>query len=181
MQIRLRRSAANESNCRGASASAGPTVLGLSSIEHDDCSCEMDCGEEISGRFVIAGRDSAKLFELAEEIFDEVARHVAFPVEGTHGLARTLWRNDRGYACCKQGLDNALVCIEGFVGQHGVGFHLRQQLVRAFQIVRLPTGEEEGNRVAQRVNQSVYLGAQSASAAAYGLIFAFFFWAPALC
>ena len=33
----------------------------------------MDSGEEVSGRFVVAGGDGAVLLELAEEILDEVA------------------------------------------------------------------------------------------------------------
>jgi hypothetical protein len=32
-------------------------LAGLSSIEPDDSSREVDCGEEISGRFVVAGGD----------------------------------------------------------------------------------------------------------------------------
>jgi hypothetical protein len=38
----------------------------------------VDCGEEISGGFVVASGDGAVLLELAEEIFDEVARLVGF-------------------------------------------------------------------------------------------------------
>jgi hypothetical protein len=33
----------------------------------------MDCGEEISGGFIVASGDGAVLLELAEEILDEVA------------------------------------------------------------------------------------------------------------
>jgi hypothetical protein len=33
----------------------------------------VDCGEEISGSFVVAGGDGAVLLELAKEILDEVA------------------------------------------------------------------------------------------------------------
>jgi hypothetical protein len=44
----------------------------------------------------------------------------------------------------------------------------------------LSRGEQEVQRVAERVDQSVDFGAQSALATANGLI-VIFFWAPALC
>jgi hypothetical protein len=34
----------------------------------------VDCGEKVSGGFVVARSDCAILFEFAEEIFDEMAR-----------------------------------------------------------------------------------------------------------
>jgi hypothetical protein len=37
----------------------------------------MDCGEEISGGFIVASGDGAVLLELAEEILDEVACRVS--------------------------------------------------------------------------------------------------------
>ena len=45
----------------------------------------------------------------------------------------------------------------------------------------LARGEEEGERIAQRVDKSMDFGAQSALAAPNRLVFAGFFWAPALC
>jgi hypothetical protein len=54
-------------------------------------------------------------------------------------------------------------------------------MVRPLQVVCLAAGQEEADRVAQRVNQGVDLGAQSAARAADRLVLAGFFWAPALC
>ena len=54
-------------------------------------------------------------------------------------------------------------------------------MVGAEQIVRLAAGKEKADRIAEGVDQSVDLGAQSASGATDGLVFAFFFLAPALC
>jgi len=45
----------------------------------------------------------------------------------------------------------------------------------------LAAGEEEAKRVAQRVDQSVDLGAQSTARASDRLVLAGFFFAPALC
>jgi hypothetical protein len=49
------------------------------------------------------------------------------------------------------------------------------------QIVRLATGQMKANRVAQRVDERVDLGAQSTARATDRLVLAGFFWAPALC
>ena len=54
-------------------------------------------------------------------------------------------------------------------------------MVGAEQVVRLTAREDEADRIAQGVDQSVDFGAQSASRATDGLIFAWFFLAPALC
>jgi hypothetical protein len=47
--------------------------------------------------------------------------------------------------------------------------------------MRLTAGQEEPDRVAQSIDQSVDLGAQSAARAADRLVLTSFFCAPALC
>src|SRR6266446_10218271 len=47
--------------------------------------------------------------------------------------------------------------------------------------MRLARGQEEGERIAQCVDHRMNFGAQSAFAAPDCLVFAVFFWAPALC
>jgi hypothetical protein len=74
-----------------------------------------------------------------------------------------------------------LIGIEAFVGQQGIGLQLRQQHVGTFQVAGLPTGEMKSSRVAEGIDRSVDLGAQSALAAPDGLVCALFFSAPALC
>jgi len=59
--------------------------------------------------------------------------------------------------------------------------HLRQQRISALQIMCLTWCQEEGKRIAQGVDQRMDFGAQSAFAAPDCLVFAVFFWAPALC
>jgi hypothetical protein len=53
-------------------------------------------------------------------------------------------------------------------------------VIGADEIVLLPSGEEEIGWIAQGINESMDLGAQSASRASDRLVFPFF-WAPALC
>ena len=54
-------------------------------------------------------------------------------------------------------------------------------MVRPLQVVRLATGQEEADWVAQCIDQGMDLGAQTAARAANRLVLAGFFWAPALC
>ncbi len=141
----------------------------------------MDCGEEISGGFVVAGGDGAILLELAEEILDEVARLVGVFVEIALDFAVALWAGSRAISARKQRLDHPLVGIEGLVCQQGLGRHIRQQRVGAFQIMGLARRQDEVQRIAQRVDKRMNLGAQPAFAAPDRLVFAVFFCAPALC
>jgi len=54
-------------------------------------------------------------------------------------------------------------------------------VVGPLQVVCLAAGQEEVERVAQRVDQGVDLGTQSAARASDGLVLTVFFLAPALC
>ena len=96
-------------------------------------------------------------------------------------FAIALGRDHERLSCRKQGLDHALVGIEGFVCQQGIGLHMRQQRIGALQIMGLARRQEEGQRIAQGIDQRMDFGAQSAFAAPDRLVFAVFFWAPALC
>ena len=122
-----------------------------------------------------------ELLEFGEEIFDEVTRFVKFFVVVAFVLAIGLGWNDGGFAGFFERVDDALVGIEAFVGDHDVGRDLRQQDVRAVEIASLSGSESKAGRIAQRIDRRIDLGAQSALAAADGFVFARFFWAPALC
>jgi len=54
-------------------------------------------------------------------------------------------------------------------------------VIGANEIVRLPAGQEEAYGIAESIDQGMDLGAQSATGSSDRLIFAGFFWAPALC
>jgi hypothetical protein len=54
-------------------------------------------------------------------------------------------------------------------------------VVGADQIMRLPAGQVEADRVAKRIDQGVDLGAQATARTPDSLVFIDFFWAPALC
>ena len=101
--------------------------------------------------------------------------------KGALDFAAALGRDHRSFSCGKKRFDHTLIGIKGFVRQQSVGFHPRQQLVSAFQIMSLARRQQEGERIAQRVDQGMDFGAQSSFAAPDRLVFAGFFWAPALC
>ena len=93
----------------------------------------------------------------------------------------SLGRNDDCLACGEQRFDDALVGIVGFVGQHSIGLHVGQQGIRALQVMSLTGGQKEAERIAEGVDHGMDFGAQPAFAPPDRLVFAVFFWAPALC
>ena len=54
-------------------------------------------------------------------------------------------------------------------------------MIGADKVVCLAAGQVEADRIANRIDKGMDLGAQPAAGAADGLVFASFFWAPALC
>jgi hypothetical protein len=134
----------------------------VSSIKPNDRGEEMNCGEKVSGGFVVAGCDGAELLEFSEEVLDEVPRFVGISVELPWLLSVRPGRDHHGFAGRRQRLDDASVSVERFVGDEHVGFHGRQKVISADQIMGLPTGQEEADRVAECIDQSVDFGAQPA-------------------
>src|SRR5271167_531206 len=86
----------------------------------------------------------------------------------------------RSASAIRQGADDTIIGVKGLVGDQDVGGHLRQQCIGADQIVDLSWGEQKAQRVAERVDQGMDLGGQSALAAANGLII-IFFWVRRRC
>ena len=83
-------------------------------------------------------------------------------------------RDDGGFPGTRERFENTLIGVIGRVADQHLGGHLRQQRVGADQIIGLSWGQQEAQRVAERVDQSVDFGAQSALAAADRLIVIFF-------
>ena len=105
----------------------------------------MDAGEKVSGSLIVAGGDCSELLEPADEILDEMAGFVQVFVEIALGLAVALGRDHGGLAGRQERFDYALIGIECFVGQHGIGFHLREKRVGTFEIMRLARGQEDAS------------------------------------
>lgn len=141
----------------------------------------MDRRQEVARGFVVAGGDGAELLEFSEEVFDQVAGLVEFPVMRPRILAVAAGRNDEGLAGLFQRADNAFVGVVSFVGNHSVGLNRGKQEIGSVQIVSLAGRQSEAGRIAQGIHGRVNFAAQAAPAAPQGLLFALFFRAPALC
>lgn len=146
----------------------------MSSIEPDDSGGEVDGSEEISGSFIITGSDGSELFELAEEILDEVSCFIEFSVKIGRRQAIRSGRDHRRFAGGCQRFADPRVSIKGLVGDQRIGCHLRQQRIGSDQIVGLPGGQQESQGVAERVDQGMDLRAQPAATVADRLVLIFF-------
>ena len=78
-------------------------------------------------------------------------------------------------------LEDAFIGVERFVGDQRIGLHRGQQVVCSHEVVCLAAGQEKAERIAERIDQCMDLGAQSAARTPDRLVLAGFFWAPALC
>ena len=129
-------------------------------IEPNKPGGQVDGGEEVARGLVVAGGDGTKLLEFGEEVLDEVTRLVDVLVVVARQSPVCLGRDHRRFAGRSQRRDDPLVGIERFVGDQRVGLHRGQEVVGADQIMRLSAGQEEVDRVAERIDQGVDFGAQ---------------------
>jgi len=154
----------------------------VSSIEPDEDGGGVDTSQEVDGALVVAGGDGPELLELAEEVLDEVALLVDFSVIVARVRSCGFGRDDRGDAGGSERLDDPLVGVEGAIGEQVASPQTGQEGVRAVQIVSLAGRKQKLGRPAVGVDQSVDLGAQSASAEPNGFVVSgLFLRAPALC
>ena len=89
----------NGGRCRDRTC--GPihvNIKGLSSVEEDDSGGELNSGEKISGEFVVACGDGAKVLEFVEEALDKVAFAIECEVAIPRRFAVGFWGNHRGYS-----------------------------------------------------------------------------------
>jgi hypothetical protein len=153
----------------------------VSSIEPNDGGGELNGGEEVSPGLVVSGGNGTKLLELGEEVLNQAACPVEIAIVIPGLAAIGLGGDHCRLACSGQRHDDPFIGVERFVADQHIGLHVRQQMIGADQIMRLTAGEEEVDGVAQRIDQGMDLGAQSAARATDRLVLAGFFWAPALC
>ena len=119
--------------------------------------------------------------EFGEEVLDQMARRIQVAIEFSGLLSIGFRRNHRFLPRRGERLDDALVDIEGLVGDQHIGRHVGQEFIRADEIVSLATRQMKANRIAERIHQGVDFGAQSSARPSDRLVRADFFWAPALC
>src|SRR5271169_1066185 len=136
----------------------------------------MDGGEEVAPGLVVAGGNGAKLLEFGEEVLDQMSRHVEVSVVIAGHPAIGLGRDDSCLAGSGERRDDPLVSIKRLVRDQRVSLHRGQEVVGADQIMSLSAGQKEVDRVAERIEQGVDLGAQSTTRSPDRLVLAGFFW-----
>ena len=114
-----------------------------------------------------ASGDTAEMFDLVEESFDEVALFVERLGKAMLFLAVGLVGYVRCRALCLDPLAQPIGII-GFVAEKDIAIaQVGQQDVGAQKVVGLARGEEEFDRQAARIGERVDLGRQSSSGAAH--------------
>ena len=120
-----------------------------------------------------------KVLEFIEEALDEIALAVESEVTGRRRLAVGFGRNHRGDLSLGQRIAKRIgvVCL---VADESLRIGSFEQRLRASQIMGLTRREHHIDGIAERIDEDVNFGAQSASGSADRLL-AVFFRAPALC
>ena len=119
------------------------------------------------------------MLELIEEALDEIAFAIQREVALALCLAVGFGWNDRSDSALVEGLDER-IGIVGLVGNQSLRLGAVDQWLGASEIVGLAWGEHQLDGVAQRIDERVNLGGQSAARSADRLR-TVFFRAPAEC
>ncbi|ESZ53698.1 hypothetical protein X729_31105 [Mesorhizobium sp. L103C131B0] len=123
--------------------------LGVSSVEEESYSDELNGGEEITRGLVIAGGDGAEVLEPVEEPLDEIA----LAVEREIGLARRdavgLGWDDRRDSSVLKGSDEGIGVV-GLVRKKGLRVDLVEQRLSLAKMGGLARGQREADGVAPR-------------------------------
>ena len=103
-----------------------------------------------------------------------MALFVEFAIKIARRQAVWSRRDYGGFASRRQRVEDSAIGIEGAICDQQVGGYMRQHRIRPGQVVRLSRRQQETQRIAKRVDQRMDLGAQTAAAAAKGLVLSFF-------
>jgi hypothetical protein len=139
----------------------------------------VNAGEKVSRKFVVAGGDSTKVLYFIEESLDEIAFAVESKVTRRRRLTVGFGRDHRVDVSLGKSVAERIgvVCL---VSDERSWIDPFEQRLRASQIVNLTRREHHIDGIAERIDEDVNLGGQSAAGSADRL-FTVFFRAPALC
>jgi hypothetical protein len=119
------------------------------------------------------------MLEFIEEALDEVTLAIEDEIAGQRYRPAGVRRNNRGDLPLGQDVDEGVGVI-CFVADQGRRIAIAKQRLGADEIVGLSRRQHQLDRVAQRIDERMNFGAQSAARSTDGLR-AVFFLAPALC
>src|SRR5436190_23792174 len=151
----------------------------MSSVEKDNSRYQLNCGEKISGKLVVACGNGAKVLNFVEETLDKIAlaieRVIAITLHLPVRFRRDHWRD----AALFESVDQ-LISIKGLVPYQGAWSGIFKQWLCTSQIMVLSRRQHQFKGITQRIGESVDFGTQSAARSPDRLR-AVFFRAPALC
>ena len=139
----------------------------------------MNAPEKISRELVVTCGDGTKVLEFIEEALDEIALAVEGKVAGRRRLTIGFGRDHRSdFSLSERAAERiGIVCL---VSDESFRIDPFEQRLRASQIMGLTRREHHIDRIAERIDEGMNFGGQSAARPADRL-FAVFFSAPALC
>ena len=134
----------------------------------DNGGAEMDHGGEACVGFVAAQGDALELFQLAEEVLDQMAPFVDLLVDGERCLAPWHLRDDDLGAALIQLVDDP-VRIEGLVADQAFELDVLDQRYDPDGVVAMSRKQDKADQVTERVRQRQDFRRQAPLGAAYGL------------
>jgi len=140
----------------------------------------MKSGEIVPCGFFVARGDAPEVFDRIEEPLDKVALAIEREVAVAFDLAVGLRRDHRFDLPCCQGFDEP-VAVVPLVAEKCRGLNLVGKGLCLSDVVCLPSGQAECEGISQGVDDGMDFRRQAAARVAYGLVFAPFLRAPALC
>ena len=130
----------------------------------------VDHGGETLVGFVAAQGDAFELFDLAEEVLDQMAPFVDFRVDVERAFASGTLGDDDFGAAFVQVCDNP-IRIKCFVGNEAAELDILDQRRDADCVVALPRQQDEADQIAEGVRERQNLARQAALGLAYGLAY----------
>src|SRR5215470_14829854 len=112
----------------------------------------MDGREKVAGSLVVACGNGSELLEPGKEILDQVASLEQLLVVVSMDLAIGLGRDHHSLASGDEWIDHTLLGVERLVRDQRVSLYRRQQVIRSLQVVCLAAGQEEADRIAERID-----------------------------
>lgn len=133
-----------------------------------DCAQEDECGEAFIC-FVIPCCDASELFEIAEEVLDEMPPAIHGEITRNEVLAIRFRRNDGLDFLFAEQLAQTIV-VESLVGQQRLHVDAFDQVWRGDAVVTLAGEQNEAGEVAECIDKRDDLRRQAAARAADGLM-----------
>lgn len=124
----------------------------------------MNCAQKIITPLVVTRGNCSVLLETSEKVLYQVPCPVKMPVIPARFLGGALWRNHCLLASRFQEGDNSFPGVITLIRNHRIRLYLRQEYIRAVQVVILSWRQVKACRVSQGVDRCVNLCTQASPA-----------------